>query len=119
MEHVELDIFFCLPNFIYRVLKGLFRRAYIMHTINLVEKAYILYVDSETTLGTTVLENIVTRNAKKHNHDKVSYNCLESTTQADHNSRRSLYSHVLFILFTFLYYVFFYFHFKKEKSNKR
>ena len=45
-----------------------------MHTINLVGKAYIMYVDYETTFGTTVLENIVIRNEKKHSHNKVSYN---------------------------------------------
>ena len=38
---IEVNIFFYLPNFIYRVLKGLFRKAYIMHTINLAAKAYI------------------------------------------------------------------------------
>ena len=34
-------------------------------------------------------------NGKKHSHNKVSYNYLGSPTQADHNSRRSQYSHVL------------------------
>ena len=71
-----------------------------MHTINLVEKAYIMQVDYETTLGTAVLENIVIRNGKKHNHNKVYYNYLGSPTQADHNSRRSQYSHVFFIWFS-------------------
>ena len=37
----------------------------IMHTTNLVEKAYIMLDDYETTLETTVLENIVIRNGKK------------------------------------------------------
>ena len=32
-----------------------------MHTINLVKKAYIISVDHETNLGTTVLEKIVIR----------------------------------------------------------
>ena len=36
-----------------------------MHTTNLVEKAYIMLDDYETTLETTVLENIVIRNGKK------------------------------------------------------
>ena len=44
------------------------------------------------TVGTTVFENTVVRNRKKHNHNKVSYNYLGSPTQADHNSRRSQYS---------------------------
>ena len=48
-------------------------------------------------LGTTVLENIVRRNGKKHTHDKFSYNYLGSPTQADHILWRSQYSHVFFI----------------------
>ena len=44
------------------------------------------------TVGTTVFENIVVRNGKKRNHNKVSYNYLGYPTQADHNSRRSQYS---------------------------
>ena len=35
-------------------------------------------------LGTTVIENIVRRNGKKHSHDKFSYKYLGSPTQADH-----------------------------------
>ena len=61
-----------------------------MHTINLVEKAYIIYVGHETTLGATVLKNLVIRNGKEHSHNKVSDNYLGAPTQADHhNSRRS------------------------------
>ena len=71
-----------------------------MHTINLVEKAYIILADYKATLRTAVLENIVIRNGKKHNHNKVSYNYFGSPTQADHNSRRSKYSPVFFILFS-------------------
>ena len=37
----------------------------------------------------------VVRSGKKHNHNKVSYNYLGSSTQADHNSRRSQYSLVI------------------------
>ena len=44
------------------------------------------------TVGTTVFENIVVRNRKKNDHNKVFYNYLGSPTQADHNSRRSQYS---------------------------
>ena len=50
-------------------------------------------------VGTTVFENIVVRNGKKHSHNKVSYNYLVSPTQADHNLRRLGYSPVLFVLF--------------------
>ena len=58
--------------------------------LNLVEKAYIIYVGYETTLGATVLENLVIRNGKEHSHNKVSDNYLGSPTEADHhNSRRS------------------------------
>ena len=71
----------------------------IMHTINLIEKAYVIQVDYETTLGTTVLKNIVVRSGKKHIYNKVSYNYLGSPTEAYHNSRRSQYSHIFFILF--------------------
>ena len=71
-----------------------------MYIINLVEKAHIMQVDYETTLGTTVLENIVIRNGMKLNHSKVSHNYLGSPTQADHNSRRSKYSHASYILFS-------------------
>ena len=39
---MELNIFFYLPNFICRVWKGQFRKAYVMHTINLAVKAYIM-----------------------------------------------------------------------------
>ena len=46
-------------------------------------------------VGTTVLQNIVVRSGEKHNHNKVSYNYLGSSTQADHNSRRSQYSLVI------------------------
>ena len=59
-----------------------------------------MQVDYETTLGTTVLENIVIRNGEEHSHNKVSYNCLESLTQADHNLKRSQYSHVFSTLLT-------------------
>ena len=71
-----------------------------MHTINLVEKAYVTQVAYEATLGITVLKNIVVRNGKKHIHNKVSYNYLGSPTEADHNSRRSQYPHIFFILFS-------------------
>ena len=50
------------------------------------------------TLGTTVLENIVRRNGRKHSDDKFSDNYLGSPTQADHILRRPQYSHVFFIL---------------------
>ena len=39
---MELNTFFYLPSFIRRLEKALFRKAYIIHTINLVEKAYIM-----------------------------------------------------------------------------
>ena len=45
-----------------------------MHTIDFIGKAYIMYVDFKTILGTAVLENIVIRNGKKHSPSKVSYN---------------------------------------------
>ena len=48
----------------------------------------------DSTLGTTVLENIVRRNGKKHR----GYYYPEYPTQADHNSGRSQYSHIFFIL---------------------
>ena len=48
------------------------------------------------TGGTTVLENIVVRNGKKHS-VKVSYNYLGSPVQGYPNSKRSQYSHVFFI----------------------
>ena len=47
-----------------------------------------------------MLDNMVIRNRKKDSHNKVSYSYLGSPTQADHNSRRSQYSHVFFILFS-------------------
>ena len=47
-----------------------------------------------------VLGNIVIINGKNHSQNNVSYNYLGSPTQADHNSRRSQYSHVFFILFS-------------------
>ena len=75
------------------------QKASIMHTINLLGKVYIMQVDYETTLGPTVLKNIVIRNGKKHGHKKVSYEYLGSPTQADHNSRRSRYSPLFTILF--------------------
>ena len=71
-----------------------------MYTINLVGKAYILEADYETTLGTAALENVIIKNRKKHGHKKVSYNYLGSPTQGDHNSRRTQYSQVFFILFS-------------------
>ena len=71
-----------------------------MHTINLVEKAYIMEVDYETTLGATILEKIVIRNGKKHSHNMVFYNYLGSPTQSGDNSRRSQYLHVFVILFS-------------------
>ena len=52
------------------------------------------------TVGTAVFENIVVGNGKKYSHDKVSYNYLGYPIQADHNSRRSQYFHVFFILFS-------------------
>ena len=39
---MKLNIFFYLPNFMHRVQKGLFRKAYIMHAVVLVGKAYII-----------------------------------------------------------------------------
>ena len=42
-----------------------------MHTINLAEKAYIMKVDFKTTLGTTVLKNIVIRSRNKNSHNKA------------------------------------------------
>ena len=44
--------------------------------------------------------NIVIRNGKKHNLNKGSYNYLRSPTEEDHNSKRSQYSHVFYILFS-------------------
>ena len=60
-----------------------FKKAYIMHIINLAGKAFIMQVDYKATLGTTVFKNIAIRNGKKHSHNLV------SPTQADHNSRKS------------------------------
>ena len=57
-----------------------------------------MLVDYETTLETSVPENIVIRNGKKHGHNKVSYDYLACPTQVDHSSIRSQYSHVFFIL---------------------
>ena len=51
----------------------------------------------EDILETTVLENILIKNGKKHSHNKVSYNYLRPPTQADHNLRSSQYSHVFYI----------------------
>ena len=48
------------------------------------------------TVGTAVVENIIVRNGKKHNHNKVSLKLYRIST--DHNSRRSQYSQVFFIL---------------------
>ena len=56
--------------------------------LNLVEKAYIICVGYETTLGETVLKNLVIRNGKEHSHNKVSDNYLGSPTQADHHNPR-------------------------------
>ena len=39
-------------------------------------------------------------NGKKQGHNKISYNYLRSPTQVDHNSRRSQYWHMFFILFS-------------------
>ena len=49
-----------------------------------------MQVDYETTLGTTVIENIVIKNGRKHSGNKVSYNYLgpqlkQITIQEDHN----------------------------------
>ena len=38
---------------------------------------------------------------KKHGLNKVSYNFLGCPTQGDHNSKRSQYSHVFFILLSY------------------
>ena len=56
--------------------------------LNLVEKAYIICVGYGTTLGETVLKNLVIRNGKEHSHNKVSDNYLGSPTQADHHNSR-------------------------------
>ena len=56
--------------------------------LNLVEKAYIICVGYETTLGETMLKNLVIRNGKEHCHNKVSDNYLGSPTQADHHNSR-------------------------------
>ena len=48
----------------------------------------------QTILGTTVLENMVIRNGKKHSCSKVSNNYLGSLTQEDHN----IHLHSLFCL---------------------
>ena len=61
-----------------------------------------MQLNYETALGTTALESKVIINGKKHSRNKVSYNRLGFPTQADHNSRRSKYSHVFFNLFNFL-----------------
>ena len=42
-----------------------------------------------TTLRTIVLENLVMRNRRKHNHNKFSYNYLGSPTRTEHSLRRS------------------------------
>ena len=52
------------------------------------------------TAGTAVLEDIFIRNRKKHSHNKVSYNYLQSPIQADHNSSWSQYSYVFFFSFS-------------------
>ena len=61
-----------------RVSKGLLRKAYSMYNINLVGKAGNMYVCYETTLGTTLLENIVIKTER----NKVFYNYLGSPTHA-------------------------------------
>ena len=63
------------------------------------------------TAGAAVLEDIFVRNGKKHNHNKVSYNYLQSPIQADHNSSWSQYSFAFFFLFSF-------FCFSREKFEK-
>ena len=85
-------VLFYLPIFIRRVLKCLFWKAYTMHTINLVVILHVSWL--QTILGTTVLENMVIRNGKKHSCSKVSNNYLESLTQEDHN----IHLHSLFCL---------------------
>ena len=85
-----------------------------------------MQVDYETTLGTTVLKNIVVKNGKKHGHNKVSYNYLGSPTQVYHNSRNhNIHTYSLFclislavenlrkplLLVTYRNQVFLYFHF--------
>ena len=69
-----------------------FKKAYIMHIINLVGKAYIMQVDYKATLGTTVFKNIVIRNGKEHSHklSRIS------------NSSRSLFKKI--IIFTNIRY---------------
>ena len=54
--------------------------------------------DYETTLGNTVVENIVIRNGKKYNHNKVSYNYLGSTTQADHFKKNKIFALILYFV---------------------
>ena len=96
-----MELIYC---FIYSTLYAVCKKACVdkytpyVHTINLDGKAYIMQVDYETTLGTTVLENIVVRNRKKHSHNKVFYNYQGSLNQADHSSKRSQYSHMFFNL---------------------
>ena len=77
-----------------------------MHTINLVEKAYIRQVDYETTLETTVLENIVIRNGFSHNIHTHYLFCL--VVLAVENSGIPL------LLVTYKSEIFLYFHFYKK-----
>ena len=97
-----------------------FKKAYIMHIINLAGKAYIMQVDYKATLGTTVFKNIVIRNGKKHL--AISYLQLKQITiQENHNIRKySLFCLVVLamenliiplLLVTYRNQVFLYFHF--------
>ena len=63
-----------------------------MHTIDFIGKAYIMYVDFETILGTTVLENIVIRNGKKHSPSKVSCNQF-----AKSHSMRAIHASLVYV----------------------
>ena len=62
---------------------------------------HVSWLRNYCTAGTTVLENKVVINEKKHSHNKISNNYFGSPTPADNNSRRSQYSHLFFILFSY------------------
>ena len=60
-----------------------FKKAYIMHIINLAGKAYIMQVDYKATLGNYSIQKYSHKKRKETSHNLV------SPTQADHNSRKS------------------------------
>ena len=98
---MELNIFF-----IYLTLNAYLEKRPILKGVHYAHKKsrwnliiHVTWSQNYCTAGTTVLENIAVKIGKKHSHNKVSYNYLGCTIQADHYSRRSQYLHIFFILF--------------------